>query len=193
LQDLRVAIRALRATPIVTAVAVLSLALGIGANTAIFSLVDSVLLRPVPVRNPQELALVADPSSPDIDAYTWSYPMWEQIRDRPQLFDGALAYFSTRFNLAATGPTDFVVGLWASGKFFDVLGISPILGRAFTEVDDQPGADPDGRVAVIGLRRVAARRPNVSGAADVGVQCAVGIGLCVSNHLKTRKCGRSSS
>jgi hypothetical protein len=85
LQDLRFALRTLRATPVVTLVAVLSLALGIGANTAMFSLVNSLLLRPLPVRAPERLVIVR---SHEPEGYPeWSYPFWNQLRQRPQLFD----------------------------------------------------------------------------------------------------------
>src|SRR4249919_695055 len=100
--DLRDAFRALRATPIVTGVAILSLALGIGANTAIFSLINALMLRSLPVKSPQRLVqvLVADKQT------SWSNPLWEQIRDRDtQIFDGAFAYSTPRFNLASGGET----------------------------------------------------------------------------------------
>src|SRR5437762_5190420 len=98
MQDLRLAVRALRATPVVTAVAVLSLALGIGANTAMFSLVNSLLLRTLPVHDPARLALMTDGTAPRIRV--WSSPIWEEIRRRPQLFEGAVAWSAMRFNLA---------------------------------------------------------------------------------------------
>src|SRR5215213_9518871 len=89
MQDLRLAVRALRATPVVTTVAVLSLALGIGANTAIFSLVNELLLRPLPVTDPQRLVLV----STDPDAtQQFGYNLFEQIRQHGEAFDGALAW-----------------------------------------------------------------------------------------------------
>ncbi|PYR59712.1 MAG: hypothetical protein DMF85_07080 [Acidobacteria bacterium] len=75
--------------------------------------------------------------------------MWEQIRDRSSLFDGAAAWSSNRFNTAATGQTEFVNGLYASGRFFDVLGAPAILGRLLTDADDRRGGGPDGPVAVI--------------------------------------------
>src|SRR6266576_3641339 len=112
MQDLRLAIRALRATPVVSAVAILSLALGIGANTAIFSLVNSLLLRNLPVRQPQQLVVLGDASASS--AQPWTYPIWDQIRAYPQLFDDACAWNATRFNLASGGETEFVDGLWAS-------------------------------------------------------------------------------
>jgi predicted permease len=144
--DFRLAVRALRATPIVSIVAILSLALGIGANTAIFSIVNSLLLRALPVREPQRLAVV---SLDDPGLWSWTNPIWEQIRERRQLFDGAFAWSSGRFDLAQGGETEFVDGIWASGGFFDVLGVPAVLGRTLTEADARRGGGPDGPVAVI--------------------------------------------
>ena len=96
--DFRDAVRSLRATPIVTSVAILSLALGIGANTAIFSIVNALMLRSLPVKDPQQLVQVM--TGPQ--RTSWSNPLWEELRGRDhQLFDGAFAYSSSRFNLAA--------------------------------------------------------------------------------------------
>jgi putative ABC transport system permease protein len=146
--DLRDAFRALRATPIVSTVAILSLALGIGANTAIFSLVNSLMLRSLPVRNPQQLVQVlAGPTRT-----SWSNPLWEQLRERDgQLFSGAFAYSTQRYNLARGGEARMVNGLMASGKFFEVLGVPAILGRTFTPANDiRRGAGTENRqVAVI--------------------------------------------
>jgi len=139
--DLRFAIRQLRASPLVSAVAILSLALGIGANTAIFSLVNSLLLRPLPVEQPQQLVTLTNGS--------WTNPIWEQIRDRRELFDSAFAWSGTRFNLASGGEAEFVDGIWASGRLFETLGVHAILGRTFTTDDDRRGGGPDGPVAVI--------------------------------------------
>src|SRR5258708_18976627 len=107
--DLRGAIRALRATPAVTTVAILSLALGIGANTAIFSILNSLLLRSLPVRNPQELAIVAADSNSNKDS--WTYPIWEHVKRREDLFAGATAWSSIRFTTTAAGVADRVDGL----------------------------------------------------------------------------------
>jgi predicted permease len=156
-RDLRYALRTLSRAPAFTLVAVLTLALGIGANTAIFSLVNSLLLRPLPVKNPEQLVLVADPSrgtdlpgtAPNLLAFMWSYPMWAQIRQRPQLFDGAFGYFSSRFNLASGGERELVDGLYASGKFFETLGVTPVLGRTLTDADDQRDGGAAGPVAVV--------------------------------------------
>ena len=144
--DIRDAVRALRATPIVTAVAVLSLALGIGANTAIFSILNSLILRSLPVEAPQQLAML----SQNATRSSWSNPIWEQVRERQhELFNGAMAWSATRFNLAQGGQTELVDGLWASGGYFSVLGVEPILGRTFSADDDRRGGGPDGPVAVI--------------------------------------------
>jgi putative ABC transport system permease protein len=140
--DWRDAVRSLRATPVVTAAAVLSLALGIGANTALFSILNSLLLKTLPVRDPAQLVV--------IDEGSWTNPIWEQIRDRRhQIFDEAFAWSATRFNLSPAGRTDYVQGQWASGGMFDVLGVHAILGRTFTDTDDVRGGGPDGPVAVI--------------------------------------------
>ncbi len=148
MSDTRDALRGLKATPIVSAVAILSLALGIGANTAIFSIVNAVMLRSLPVKNPQQLVQVlAGPTRT-----SWSNPLWEQLRDRDrQLFDGAFAYTTQRYNLAPGGEARMVNGLMASGKFFEVLGVPAILGRTFTPDNDiRRGAGTENRqVAVI--------------------------------------------
>jgi len=162
MQDLRIAIRTLRSTPLVSVVAVLSLALGIGANTAIFSIVDNLLLRKLPVDRPDRLVLVL--SRDDSRFSRWSYPLWEEIRGRRhELFQTAFAFSPARFNLAQSGETDFVEGLWVSGSFFDGLGASPMLGRAFTEDDDRRGGSPNGPAAIISY----AFWQRLGGAADV--------------------------
>lgn len=143
-RDLRFALRALRATPIVTAVAILSLALGIGANTAIFSLVESLMLRQLPVEDPSRLVLVTAPGE-----RAWSYPVWDEVR-RAQLFEESAAWSQREFDLTSRGEQQFVNGLWATGSFFDTLGVPALIGRPFSELDDQqPSGGPDGPVAVI--------------------------------------------
>lgn len=141
MHDIRDAFRSLVATPVVSAIAILSLALGIGANTAIFSILDSLILRTLPVEEPQGLVL--------LDRGSWTNPIWEAIRERQQAFGGAMAWATTRFNLAQGGQTEMVDGIWASGAFFDVLGVPAILGRTFAPEDDRRGGGPDGPVAAI--------------------------------------------
>src|SRR3954467_12479876 len=144
MNDLRLAIRTLSATPIVSVVAILSLALGIGANTAIFSVVDTLLLRSLPVKDPEQLVQLEEASADG--QRNWTYPIWDQIDQRPQLFDRAFAWSNTRFNLAAGGETEFVDGIWASAGMFDTLGVPPVLGRTFNHADDRRGGGPDGPV-----------------------------------------------
>ena len=143
--DVRVAYRQLVSTPVVTAVAVISLALGIGANTTIFSLVNSLSLRALPVKAPQQLALLHDPRIQD----TWTYPVWQELHRRPQLFDGAFAWSTERFNLASGGVADYVDGAWTTAGMFQTLGVAAMLGRTFTDADDVEGGGPDGPVVVI--------------------------------------------
>jgi predicted permease len=145
MQDFRDALRALRATPGMTAVAILSLALGVGANTAIFSLINSLMLRSLPVHEPERLVYLDDPS--------WTNPIWEQIRERQtELFESATAYSGQRFDLSSGGEAQFVDGLYVSGSFFSVLGVPTILGRPLTLDDDRRGGGPEGPVAVISHR-----------------------------------------
>jgi putative ABC transport system permease protein len=145
-QDARLAVRSLRTAPIVTAVAILSLALGIGANTAIFSIVDSLVLRALPVANPEQLATVAGGLGP---TSTWTYPIWTEIQRRTEAFGGALAWSSLRFNLAQGGEMQPVNGLYVSGAFFTTLGVPPAIGRTFTPADDVRGGGADGAVAIV--------------------------------------------
>ena len=147
LRDLRYAARGLVRERWFSAFAVGSLALGIGANTAMFSIADALVLRALPVPHAERLVLLAS----DETRYGawWTNPIWEAVRDRPGLHDGAFAYAITRFDLARGGAADPVEGLWASGGMFAVLGVPAALGRTFTAADDRPGGGPDGPVAVI--------------------------------------------
>ena len=141
-QDLRYGVRLLRQSPAFTLVAVASLALGIGANSAIFALVNGVLLESLPVREPQRLVLLDDGS--------WTNPIWEQVRARQhEIADGALAWSNERFDLSSGGTTELVEGLYTSGGFFDVLGVPAVIGRTFGPADDQRSGGPSGPVAVI--------------------------------------------
>ncbi len=142
--DFRYGFRTLRNSPGFTAVAVISLALGVGANTAIFQLVNAIRLRTLPVSNPQELVEVhitdmsgARGSQNRQDAVT--YPIWEQVRQRRQVFSGVFAWADMPFNLSPKGEVRSVSGLLVSGEFFQVLGVRPAVGRLFTEEDDYRG------------------------------------------------------
>jgi putative ABC transport system permease protein len=152
MSDFRLAVRALRATPIVSTVAALSLALGIGANTAIFSLVNSLLLRTLPVVEPQRLVTISSDAAIALGfkaGLGWSDAMWERLRERANAFDGACTWSVQRFNLAQGGETQPADGLVTSGDFFKTLGVPALLGRTFTSADDARGGGPDGPVLVI--------------------------------------------
>ncbi len=143
-QDIRYALRNLNASRGFTAVAVLSLALGIGANTAIFSILNAVMLRSLPVADPSRLVQVKIGDSP---AYT--NPLWEQIRAHPAGLSGLLAYATDRFDLSSGGMSQFVEGLWVSGDYFHVLGVPALRGRVLTPDDDRRGGGKSGPVAEI--------------------------------------------
>lgn len=152
MNDLTFALRMLRKNPGFTIVAVLSLALGIGANTAIFQLLDVVRLKTLPVKAPQELAEIRIADLTGIrGSFSTRYnavtnPIWEQLRDRQQGFSGLAAWGTGTFNLAQGGETRPAKALWVSGDFFNVLGVPPMLGRVFAPSDDQRGCGAPGVV-----------------------------------------------
>jgi predicted permease len=150
-QDLRYGARMMLKSKMFTLVAVLSLALGIGANTAIFSLINALMLRMLPVKNAEELALfsVAGPTVPSAVSYNCNYPLYEMFRDRAQSFTGVIAGANVgRARLLVNEPgvvAESVEQQRVSGNFFPSLGVNPVVGRTLTEADDnlsagQPGA-----------------------------------------------------
>jgi predicted permease len=149
-QDIRFGGRMLAKHPGFTAIAVLTLALGIGANTAIFSLVSQVLLRRLPVQNPSELVVLRSPGpqrghvwSDGDEAQSFSYPMYKGLRDTNNVFSGMLARFVFPASIASHGKTERGSGELVSGNYFDVLGVRPALGRLFFPEDDRvSGAQP---------------------------------------------------
>ena len=149
-QDLRYAIRTLTRTPGFSLIVIFTLGLGIGANTAIFSLMDQVLLRLLPVKNPRELVQLDGPGTfrgRSMGDRTFSYPMYVDLRDKNDVFTGLVARFGASATLTARNQSERVDVELVSGNTFEVLGTIPILGRALTPADDRtPGAHP---VAVI--------------------------------------------
>jgi predicted permease len=144
MQDIRYGARQLRRNPGFTIVAALSLALGIGANTAIFTLFDQVLLRLLPLKNPQELVQIqwrGERNAASIGGTTVSYPFYRDIRDRNRVFSGVMCRFPLDLSVARRGQTERVAGELVSGNYFQVLGVSAALGRVFTPDDDRI---PDG-------------------------------------------------
>jgi predicted permease len=152
-QDLRYAARTFRKSPIFVVVAVVSLALGIGANTAIFTLVDQLLLRLLPVKDPNQLVLLwgrGPHYGSNNGSHKLSYPMYSDIRDHNQVFSGMFCRWNTSMSVSAEGKNERVEGELVSGTYFPVLGVGAALGRVFTPDDDRtPGGHP---VAVISYR-----------------------------------------
>ncbi len=149
LHDLRLALRGFRRRPGFTAAAVASLALGIGASTAIFAVVYGVLLRPLPFERPDRLMTVT-PRFEGSDGFApggWSYPYFESFRDAQESFSAVAAYAPAAFNLAgapgaAEVPPERVHGEYVSAEYFSVLGVAPELGRTFTEAEDRVAGSP---------------------------------------------------
>ncbi len=146
IQDLRFGARMLLKKPGFTLIAIITLGLGIGANTAIFSLVNTVALRPLPVAEPERIVEVT-PLGRVASIGAFSYPGYKDFRDKNEVFDGLAAYIPAPMNLSQNGVNERVWGYLASGNYFDVLGVRAFKGRIFTQEDDRiPGAHP---VAVV--------------------------------------------
>ena len=157
-RDARMGARLLRRNPLFACTAVLSLALGLGTNVAIFSIVDHLLLRALPVRHADRLFM--------LDGDDWTYPIWQQVQLRAGEFDGAGAWANEEMT-ARVGPSSLrEQGLFVSGGFFELLGVTPVSGRTIGEDDDRRGGGAHGPVAVISnayWQRAFGRDPNVLG------------------------------
>jgi len=167
-KDLRYAVRQLRLSPGFTTVAVLSLALGIGANTAIFQLVDAIRLRSLPVKDPQELAYIDFKQGSMRSGWfsTRSARLtstgFNAMHDSQQAFSGAAAWSTVRFNLTAGGESRFAQGMYVSGNYFQVLGVPAMLGRTFVPADDSAAcASPGAVISYSFWQREFAGQPNV--------------------------------
>jgi predicted permease len=163
MHDLRFALRTLRKTPAFTIIVVLTLALGIGANTAIFSLTDQLLLRLLPVAEPQRLVMFENPGpfqGRTNNRNTFSYPMYRDFRDRNSVFSGVIASFTPSLTLTVDGAAERVNGELVSGNYFDVLGVRPIAGRALAPDDDRTANTSDAAMISYGywMRRFAGDR-----------------------------------
>jgi putative ABC transport system permease protein len=210
-QDLRYGLRVLRKTPVFAVVAIATLALGTGANAAIFQLVNALRLRPLPVEKPHELLSIR------IDQHgkgrvgrgypggLFTEPLWQEIRAGQQAFSSLIAWGSDRFDLSTEGETVWARGLYVSGRFFDTLGVGAGAGRILTEADDQKGCAPvavlahdfwqaryGGDPGVIGQRLTLDRHPfEVIGVAragffgvEVGRTFDVAIPLCAEPLMR---------
>jgi predicted permease len=188
LRDISYGLRQLRRSPGLTAVVVLSLALGIGANTAIFSLIDAVMLKLLPIKDPGELLLTswAVRSKPGIipsflrsltgemdqdptgrfTSTSFSYPAFEDIRARNQVFSGVLGFADAdRLNVSAGGQPGLAVGQFVSGDYFSTLGVQAFLGRTITPADDTLSASPAAMISYGYWAQRFGRDPSVVGRA----------------------------
>ena len=145
-QDLRYGLRVLAKSPAFTLVAVLTLALGIGANTAIFTVVYGVLLRPLPFPEPDRIVQLAESYKQATDEMSLDSREWKRLQDYSQPFEYMAAYTSVGYNLATGTGAEHLRGMPVSSHYFSVLGVQPLFGRDFTEED---GAGGGQRVAII--------------------------------------------
>lgn len=139
-QDIRFALRTFAKAPLFVAVAVLSIAFGIGANTAIFSLTDQVLVRMLPVKQPEQLAMLSAVGrhyGSNMGYNRISYPMYQDFRDHNSVFNGMFCFRETDMSLSYGGRTERIAGELVSGNYFPVLGVNAAAGRLFTASDDQ--------------------------------------------------------
>ena len=136
IKDIRYAVRGLIKRPGFMAIAVITLALGIGANTAIFSLVNTVLLRSLPVERPGEIVAVAVRGKDD-SMSAFSYPNYKDFRDRNEVLNGLLVYRFVPLSLSRSGMNERIWGYEVSGNYFDVLGVKAVQGRTFLPEEDQ--------------------------------------------------------
>ena len=164
--DVRSAFRVFIKNPGFAFIVVVTLALGIGANTDIFQLIDTVLLQSLPVKNPQELAQVRVVSLDHARGNVTSgypvvnHPIWQKLRQDHPGFSGIAAWSETGFSRDSGGDAHFANGLYVSGDFFSVLGVKPVAGRLFTAADDRPGCGLPGAVISYGFwQREFAGRP----------------------------------
>ena len=140
IQDLRYGIRMLAKTPGFTIVAVLSLALGIGVNTTVFSLLDAALLRSLPIQHPEEIVDIATREASGEPHTDFSYSLYAGLRDHNEALSGMVAYSDTNFGMAAGDQTERIRGEYVSANYFSVLGVQPTIGSTFAAGDERPGA-----------------------------------------------------
>ena len=163
-QDLRYGVRMLLKQPGFTLIAVLTLGLGIGANTAIFSLVNTILLRPLPVREPQRLVSVYPTILRTHEPQSFSYPDYVDVRDRNEVFTDFALFHLDPMSLSRNGNNEIIWGYLASGNYFELLGVKAALGRVLTPADDRtPGAHPVAVLSYASWQKRFGADPNIVG------------------------------
>src|SRR5256886_9205304 len=140
-QDIRYAVRMMGKNLSVTAIVVVVLALGIGANAAIFSVVNAALLRPLPYADPDKLVRLSE-DSPNVPQMSISYPNFLDWREQNKVFSGIAAMQFRSLNLTGRDEPERLAGRGESAGLFDVLGVEPALGRSLPADEDRPGAKP---------------------------------------------------
>ena len=166
LSDIRYALRMLIKNPGFACVVILTLALGIGANAAIFALTDKVLLQSLPVERPDELVVLSsyNPKDGPDDDSSFSYPMYQDMRDKSEVLSGVIARGGAQMNVSYADQNERVRGELVSGNFFQVLGVRPWAGRLFTQDDDvNPGAHPVAVLSYAFWTRRFAKDPSIVG------------------------------
>src|SRR5437763_256470 len=194
-QDLHYSVRMLRKSPGFAAVAVLTLALGIGANTAIFSLTDQILLRELPVPHPEQLFILRSPGPNhghtwgDVDqgAQSFSYPMYKDLRERATVFSGLLACRRITVNVSSHGETQAAHADLVSGKFFQTLEVQSALGRLFMPGDETA---PGGRLEAVHLEATVANQRRAWPAGFAGRRAGAAIGFDEHGRLGLADCVR---
>src|SRR5579884_408033 len=216
--DILYGLRQLKLSPAFTAVAVVSLALGIGANTAIFQLINSIRLKTLPVKDPQQLvALDWDKDAHVAGSWSsrnarFSYPLWQAINREQQSFSGLIAWSDSRFNLTRGGEPRFAEGMYVNGDFFRVLGVPALLGRTFTRSDDSSSCNASAVISYAFWQREFGGDPQVLGrkisleghsvpvigitppsffGVEVGSRYDVAVPLCADRALYQDQSGKS--
>jgi len=163
LQDVRHAFRGLRRSPGFAAAAILTLALGIGANTAIFTLVNALILRSLPVENPQELVQLTMVVPSGEVWQSFSYPLVRGLADRQDIFSSLGGFSSASFAVGPPESLEATPGAWVTGGYYETLGVMPVAGRLLTPDDDRPGAAPAAVISDSYWRRRFGRDPRAIG------------------------------
>ncbi|HEY6400936.1 MAG TPA: ABC transporter permease [Blastocatellia bacterium] len=162
-QDLRYGTRSLLKKPGFTLIAVITLGLGIGANTAIFSLVNTIMLRPLPIAAADRIVEIT-PLAKNAGIGAFSYPLYKDFRDRNEVLDGLAVYRPVPMNMSQNGVNERIFGYLASGNYFEMLGVRAVKGRMFTQEEDRvPGANPVAVISYGSWQRRFGGDPNVAG------------------------------
>ena len=161
-RDVQYAVRTLRNAPGFASVAVLTLALGIGANTAIFGLIDALMLRQLPVRDPDQLVVLTRIQGGQSGEH-FSYPQVNYLAEQDDLFAGLCGFAADTFHIGPSDALETAAGAWVTGEYYRTMGITPIIGRLLGPDDDRPGAPPAAVITDAYWSRKFARGPDVIG------------------------------